>query len=182
MGAVRCLEGGIGEPLIWLHEPGKLETSEAHELLSGSFRLLACEQSPADELGLERFCLLASGSAASTALELAARAPDRITALVLESPGLLLSGDTASVERRLAQLEIPTLVLFGTCDAAIPPDHGARYRATMPDCYYVLVYKAGATIARDRPDAFAGVVGDFLERREAFVVSNQPEKLWPSRS
>jgi hypothetical protein len=35
----------------------------------------------------------------------------------------------------------------------------------------VFVYDAGHAIAAERPEALAGVVSDFLERRETFIVS-----------
>lgn len=83
------------------------------------------------------------------------------------------------LETRMREMDIPTLALFGTRDAVLPPAMGRRYREIMPDCYYVLVYNAGHAIGVDRPEAFANVVADFLERHEAFVVSNESEKLQP---
>lgn len=179
LGGVRCLEAGVGEALVWLHEPGQLAISRAHELLADRFRILAFEGDPDQalaDMGLEQFHVVGSGPAAKLALRLAIRSPRRVSTVVLESPRVLLEGDQ-ELEVQLASLELPTLVLFGTVDSAIPPDHGGRYRALLPDCYYMLVYKAGGQIALDRPEAFAAVVGDFLERREAFVVSNRSEKL-----
>jgi len=75
---------------------------------------------------------------------------------------------------RLAEIQTPTLVLFGTEDRAVPPENGRLYRERMPDCSFVLVYGAGHVIRRDRPDAFARLVADFLERGPAFVVNRVP--------
>jgi pimeloyl-ACP methyl ester carboxylesterase len=185
LGRVHCLEAGVGVPTIWLQEQPAV--SSAHELLSEHFRILAVPAgAPAEvdpllgALGSDQLNLIGTGAGAENALRLALSTPERVSALVLESPQLLLSGDNPSLEEAISHLEVPTLAIFGSRDPNIPPDHGARYRALMPDCYYVLVYKAGATVAEDRPNAFAGLVADFLTRREAFVVSNQSEKLTTS--
>jgi pimeloyl-ACP methyl ester carboxylesterase len=49
----------------------------------------------------------------------------------------------------------------------------------MPNCHLVLVYDAGHGIATDRPEAFAEVVSDFVERREAFVISRTETVVHP---
>lgn len=72
---------------------------------------------------------------------------------------------------RLHEIETPTLVLFGTEDQIIPPENGRLYKERMPDCTLAFVYRAGHLIRQDRPDAFVGLVTDFLERGAFFVVS-----------
>ena len=49
----------------------------------------------------------------------------------------------------------------------------------MPNCNYVLVYDAGHEVAAERPAAFSSLVGDFLERREAFIVSQKSSLIYP---
>ncbi len=83
------------------------------------------------------------------------------------------------LERRLRALEVPTLVLFGTLDRVIPPEMGRHYKTLMPNCHLVLVYDAGHGISSDRPEAFGEVVLDFLERREAFVISRTETVIHP---
>jgi pimeloyl-ACP methyl ester carboxylesterase len=85
----------------------------------------------------------------------------------------------ADLERRLAGLSTPTLVLFGTVDQVIPPDIGHLYKELMPNCHLVFVYDAGHAISTDRPEAFTEVVADFLERHEAFVISRTPTVIHP---
>jgi pimeloyl-ACP methyl ester carboxylesterase len=85
----------------------------------------------------------------------------------------------ADLERQLADLSIPTLVLFGTADQVIPPDMGHLYRELMPNCHLVFVYDAGHAISTERPEAFTEVVADFLERHEAFVISRTPTVIHP---
>ena len=83
------------------------------------------------------------------------------------------------LEVRLATLAVPTLVLFGTLDRVIPPEMGHFYKELMPNCNLVLVYDAGHAISTDRPEAFAEVVADFIERREAFVISRNETVIHP---
>ena len=85
----------------------------------------------------------------------------------------------ADLEARLAILNVPTLVLFGTEDRLIPGEMGRIYREIMPNCHLIYVYDAGHHIDADRPEAFAGMVGDFLERHEQFVVSRASSLINP---
>jgi pimeloyl-ACP methyl ester carboxylesterase len=75
------------------------------------------------------------------------------------------------LEAGLAALQVPTLVLFGTEDRLTPPELGRIYSGLLPRCHVVLVYDAGHEIEQERPEAFAGLVGDFLERKLGFVTS-----------
>jgi pimeloyl-ACP methyl ester carboxylesterase len=85
----------------------------------------------------------------------------------------------AELERRLSSLVIPTLVLLGTLDSVIGPAMGRIYKALMPNCHLVFVYDAAHAISSDRPEAFAEVAADFLERREAFVISRADTVIHP---
>ena len=83
------------------------------------------------------------------------------------------------LERQLADLATPTLVLFGTVDGVVPPEMGHLYKELMPNCHLVFVYDAGHIISADRPEAFTEVVADFLERHEAFIISRTPTVIHP---
>ena len=83
------------------------------------------------------------------------------------------------LEGRLATLNVPTLVLFGTEDRLIPTEMGRIYRELMPNCHLVFVYDAGHHIDADRPEAFADIVSDFLERHEQFVVTRTSSVINP---
>jgi pimeloyl-ACP methyl ester carboxylesterase len=56
---------------------------------------------------------------------------------------------------------------------------GRHYKELMPNCHLVLVYDAGHAIGAERPEAFAEVVTDFLERRDAFVISRTETVIHP---
>jgi pimeloyl-ACP methyl ester carboxylesterase len=193
VGGVRIpyADAGQGAPLVHLHGAGGLRLTRAHELLTRQFRVLAFElpEGPAPEhtlalalatLGLDTFNLLGTSIAGAAALALALQEPRRVRALVLESPAAIRpDGRGADLERRLAGLATPTLVLFGTVDDVVPPAMGRVYKALMANCHLVFVYAAGHAIAADRPEAFAEVVADFLERHEAFVISRAQTVIHP---
>ena len=79
----------------------------------------------------------------------------------------------------MRDLATPTLVLFGTLDRVMPPQMGREYKMLLPNCHLVFAYDAGHEISTDRPEAFADVVGDFLERQEAFVISRMETLIHP---
>jgi pimeloyl-ACP methyl ester carboxylesterase len=85
----------------------------------------------------------------------------------------------ADLEARMRELATPTLVLFGTHDSMVPPEMGRCYKELMPNCHLVFVYDAGHAISTERPEAFAEVTGDFLERREAFVINRGGTVIHP---
>jgi pimeloyl-ACP methyl ester carboxylesterase len=83
------------------------------------------------------------------------------------------------VERRMAELDVPTLVVFGTRDRLTPPELGRIYRERLPRCQLVLLYDVGHEAAAERPEAFVSLVTDFLQRREAFIVTERSSRLHP---
>jgi len=85
----------------------------------------------------------------------------------------------AELEAVMAGLAMPVLVLFGTLDRMMPPEMGRHYKTLIPNCHLVFVYDAGHLIGVERPEAFTEVVADFLERREAFVISRRGTVLLP---
>jgi pimeloyl-ACP methyl ester carboxylesterase len=85
----------------------------------------------------------------------------------------------ADLEARLRGLTIPVLAVFGTRDGLIPPELGRLYKDLIPDAHLVFVYDAGHAISAERPEAFVEVVGDFLEREDAFVISRAKTVLLP---
>ena len=181
---VRYLEAGNGSALV--HVNGGPPT-RAHDLLARQFRVIALEApdpSPTvvgravASLGIGEFDLMATAEAGAAALRLALEAPERVRALVLESP-TAIRDDGSELSRRLSEVAAPTLVVFGTGDRQDVQDTGRIYAETIPNGHLVFVYDAGGAIGRDRPEAFAEVVADFLERREAFVISRGQTVIHP---
>ena len=84
-----------------------------------------------------------------------------------------------ALDAKMRELATPTLVLFGTLDRVIPNTMGRIYKELLPNCQFALVYDAGHVIGTERPEAFTEIVGDFLERHEAFVISRQDTVIHP---
>jgi pimeloyl-ACP methyl ester carboxylesterase len=85
----------------------------------------------------------------------------------------------AALEAQMRGMATPALVLFGTLDRVMPPDMGRHYKEMMPNCHLVFVYDAGHEMSTERPEAFAEVTADFLDRHEAFVISRTVTVIHP---
>jgi pimeloyl-ACP methyl ester carboxylesterase len=193
--AVRYSQEGQGPALI--HLQASRHRTPAHGLLAHGFRVIVLELPAAGrgpdaiatvaraiaKLGVDDFDLMATAGASAAALGLALHEPAHVRALVLESPTLLRAdgadGHAGDLEGRLGEVAAPTLVLFGTRDRSDAQDTGRRYARRMPNAHLVFVYDTGDAIGVDRPEAFAEVVADFLERHEAFVVNRAPTVIHP---
>jgi pimeloyl-ACP methyl ester carboxylesterase len=109
---IRHLSAGEGAPLVHLHGAGGLELTPGHDLLARERRVIAFEMpgfgdSPANTrhqempdlastmleaataVGIDTFDLLGTSFGAKTALWVAIRAPERVSAVVLESPAAI---------------------------------------------------------------------------------------------
>ena len=158
--------------VVLVHVSNGSTPERAYALLGERHRVVTLEEPSAADLqalGAEQVSLWGGDAALRLALEV----PESIATLVLESPA------APSDLEQLAALNVPTLVVYGTQDTVNKPETGRVYRDKLPNCNYVLVYKAGHDVATDRPEAFASLVGDFLERREAFIVSQRNTLLHP---
>ncbi len=246
---IRFLTAGSGEPVVYLHGGGGLHISPVHRVLADRFRVVAFEMpgfgtSPEntrsqslDDLaatmaaaieaatGSEDYTLYATSFGAAVALRIALGHPDRVRALIMESPAALrpegwtagglspdelraalfahpenapapgppevigkqlqllgrLSGPNQDPDliERMRTLSVPVLVLFGTRDGLIPPSMAPRYKQLLVNGYIVYVYEAAHEMQFDRPEAVAEVVGDFVERQEAFLVKATSALLNP---
>ena len=188
--SIRYLEAGGGTALVHLQED--LRVTPAHDLLARRFRVMVFETPAPDavgpsglatalgRLGVDAFNLMGTSRAGTAALSLALHAPERILALVLESPTAIdPDRRDAATDERLSSVAVPTLVLFGTTDDVVPPEAGRVYKALIPNGHLVFVYAAGHSVGADRPEAFAEVATDFLERHEAFVISRAATLIHP---
>ena len=109
---IRYLEAGQGPPLVHLHGAGGPRLGRAHDLLAARFRVIAFEVPGFGEssenlrsgsmpelarsmaravtaLGLDRVNLMGTSFGGTLALWLAVQHPDRLDALVLESPAAI---------------------------------------------------------------------------------------------
>ncbi len=84
-----------------------------------------------------------------------------------------------ALEAAMGELEVPTLVMFGTEDRLTPPRLGRHYVEILPHGHLVLIYDAAHALDSDRPEAFATLVEDFLEHQGQFVVSRESGLRYP---
>jgi len=85
----------------------------------------------------------------------------------------------ATLEEKLSGIATPTLVIFGTEDRLTPPEMARFYRQHYGNAHLMLIYDAAHLVDVDRPEAVAEVVGDFLARKERFLVSEQSGVIHP---
>jgi pimeloyl-ACP methyl ester carboxylesterase len=191
----RYREAGTGSALVCLG--GGQQRSPMHALLAERYRvveLLLPEIASLSRhaigealaaLGIERFDLVAHGSSAAPALQLALEKPEAVSALALLGPTLIASNGEAThgadevLAGRLGQLKTPILAVFGTKDTVAPAEAGRHYRARIPACNLVFVYDAGHAMEEERPEAVAALLFDFLERHEQFLVSRDSGLIYP---
>ena len=67
---------------------------------------------------------------------------------------------------RLAELQIPTLVVSGQFDGLVPPAHSRRTAQRIPQARYAEIFGASHNPMDERPAAFAKVLKDFLQTTE----------------
>ena len=133
-------------------------------------------------VGAVRYGLVGVSDGANAALQHALANPETVDVLALVSPTAIRPADgddTAELEARLADVQCPTLVVFGQEDRSVQPQAAGIYRERIPNCNIAFVYAAGHDIAADRPQALVNLVSDYLERRETFIVQNRANIINP---
>jgi pimeloyl-ACP methyl ester carboxylesterase len=73
---------------------------------------------------------------------------------------------------RLGEIKSSTLLVYGTLERIVPIETCRILKEAIPRIYFNYIYDAAHTIEVDQPERFVGIVGDFLERGEAFIVNN----------
>ena len=172
------VELGTGRPVVALG--AGFAGSAAHHALARRFRFIAVDVGDRSPLvageaiatwvasaGLEAVGFLGIGRSVDATLAAAAAVGEQARSIVLVSPAGVPETD----------LRTPKAVLIGSQDAAQPRDALSSYRRALVRCSTVLVYGAGADIPADRPDAFADVAGDFLDRQERFALATESVAL-----
>lgn len=194
---IRYVQAGNGHPIIYLHEVAGLQLSPSHELLAQTFRVIALElpenrradsiedlarnvNAAVTALGIERYSVMGTSFGSTVALWMAILQPESVEAIVLSAPAAPPRDE--SFVKRAAELPQPVLVLLGTEDKVTPPEDARVYRQFLQSCHLMFVYGAAQAIDADRPEAFTSVVGDFLTRKEQFVVRETSALIHPERS
>jgi pimeloyl-ACP methyl ester carboxylesterase len=83
------------------------------------------------------------------------------------------------LEARMRSFQPPVLVVWGTEDRMIPSEMGRVYVEKLPTAFLVLLYDAGHEADADRPEAFADLVAEFVERGAEFVVNRRSGVVHP---
>lgn len=187
---------GKAHPIIYLHEDGGLQLSPSQELLGRTFRVIPLElpenrrsasiedlarnlNAAVTALGIEQYSVMGASFASAVALWMAILRPESVEAIVLIAPAAPPRDE--SFQKRAAELPQPVLLLLGTDDKVTPPECAHLYRELLQSCHIVFVYGAAQAIDADRPEAFASLVGDFLTRKEQFVVRDTSALIHPER-
>ena len=71
------------------------------------------------------------------------------------------------LERRLHEIRVPTLLLWGREDRVTPPDVAERFLTLMSDARLSYLLRCGHVPMLERPDAFNDVVAGWLEATRA---------------
>lgn len=69
---------------------------------------------------------------------------------------------TADIRPKLAQIQVPTLLVWGEHDALVPLELAEQIRGYVPHAELTVVRSAGHNPMWDRPDEFNRLVADFL--------------------
>ncbi|HVV93198.1 MAG TPA: alpha/beta fold hydrolase [Hyphomicrobiales bacterium] len=158
-----------------------------------------------DALGLKRFNVTGHSFGGRLALWMAIERPDAVASVSLIAAAVIPSGRPPPpatdpvmakqmallrrvmggpgrdpvLEAEMKKLDVPVLALFGTNDEIIPPSHGREYRKLLKHCNVVMIYDAGHALDRDRPEALASVIADFVEKPDGFLVNRKDGAINP---
>jgi pimeloyl-ACP methyl ester carboxylesterase len=200
--AQRCLSERFR--VILFEVPG-FGQSPANERSQSMQDLARTMLAATDALGLKRFNVTGHSFGGRLALWMAIQRPEAIASVSLLAAAVIPSGrppppatDPAMqkqftllrrvmggpgrdpvLEAEMQKLEVPVLALFGTRDEIIPPSHGREYRKLLKHCNVVMVYDAGHALDRDRPEALAAAIADFIEKPDGFLVNRKDGAINP---
>lgn len=196
--SIRCWEAGAGE-LVVILDGGGAGMAQLQDALAGKYRVIRLQPDGTGtskdvasltgqavrEITSEKITLIAASGSASAAIWHALEAKEVVEALVLISPAAVLPGGEADgdchadLASMMGEIECATLVVFGLNDRTMAPEAASVYKANIPNCHVSLVYDAGHNIMADRPGALIGVVSDFVERGDAFIVARHSGLINP---
>jgi len=169
-----------GPAVLWLLPGDGAGTSPLAERLAQDHRVVTLAASSTDARALAaispplgQFVLIGQSNGAAAALALARTTGESCTALVLIAPVL------APLPAAEAAPDMPMLLLLGTDDARVPPSAAGALCEAMPRAHPILIYGAGHALDRERVEAVAAVMRDFIARREKFIVREASDVLYP---
>jgi pimeloyl-ACP methyl ester carboxylesterase len=169
-----------GPAVLWLLPDNAGDVSPLAEQLAQDHRVVTRKAASTDARAvaavspqLGQFVLIAQSSGAAAALTLARATGEACAALILMAPVL------TPLTLAEAAPDIPILLLLGTEDTRVPPSAAAALCAALPRAQPILIYGAGHALDRERVEAVAAVVRDFISRRDKFIVRDTSDLLYP---
>jgi pimeloyl-ACP methyl ester carboxylesterase len=169
-----------GAAVLWLLHGDAAGVSPLTERLAQDHRVVTVAASSTDARALAavspplgRFVLIGQSGGAEAALALARATGEACAALILIAPVL------APPPPAEAAPDMPILLLLGTDDACVPPSAAAALCAALPRAHPILIYGAGHALDRDRVEAVAAVMRDFIAQRDEFIVRDVSDVLYP---
>ncbi|MBM3608064.1 MAG: hypothetical protein FJX29_06380 [Alphaproteobacteria bacterium] len=170
---------GSREPLLCLAGDA-FANSELAQLLGQRYHLVslpagADAQAAAQAAGASSFRILASGKQCARALALAATQSEAPAPVVLLSPDAGSVAAAASFDPTSVKAQV--LALFGARGQDGPPAAAGIIKRTLPAVHLIYVFDA-VDMERERPQAVAEAVLDFLARGEGFLVNNLDGRIF----
>lgn len=68
------------------------------------------------------------------------------------------------IQPNLAQLKLPTLVVWGDGDAYVPLDFGRRLDQDIPNSDFIVILRSGHLVQEERPEEVRAVLKEFIEK------------------
>jgi pimeloyl-ACP methyl ester carboxylesterase len=169
-----------GVAALWLLPDDAADVSPLAVRLAQDHRVVTLAASSTDVRAvaavspqLGQFVLIGQSSGAEAALALARAMGVACAALILIAPVL------APLPPAEGAPDMPILLLLGTEDTRVPPSAAAALCAALPRAHPIFIYGAGHALDRERVEAVAAVVRDFIARRDKFIVRDASDLLYP---
>ena len=113
------------------------------------------------EVGNSPFAIVGPSMGGGFALVYALSRPERVCALVLVSPSVYRIGEEK--KSKLADLDIPVLLLWGERDKVFPLDeYGISLKEMLPRAKLLVAKHAGHGAHLEKPDEFNDLLRNFL--------------------
>jgi pimeloyl-ACP methyl ester carboxylesterase len=83
----------------------------------------------------------------------------------------------AALAERLPSIKARTLILMGTQDLIIPAETGHLLKSVIPQSHLTYIHGAAHALEFDQPKRVSGLVLDFLDRGESFLVREKTSAI-----
>jgi pimeloyl-ACP methyl ester carboxylesterase len=81
-----------------------------------------------------------------------------------------------TLAERLANLELPTLVLWGDSDRIVDPDYGRAFAAAIPNARFQLLTGTGHMPQMETPDQLLDAIWDSARPRVSLLEETAPRR------